>query len=46
MVRDDRPSSTCFDLPPDYYQALPARIEAITAADVHAATRRTCVPKR
>ncbi len=34
-----------FDLPPDYYESLPARIQAMTAADVHAATRRHLRPE-
>jgi zinc protease len=33
-----------YDLPPDYYEGLPARLEAMTAADVFAATRRHLAP--
>ena len=35
-----------FDLPLDYYSALPARLEAVTAADVQAAARRYLDPSR
>ena len=33
-----------FDLPPDYYQGLPARIESMTAGEVFDATRRRLKP--
>ncbi|MDB5748807.1 MAG: peptidase [Massilia sp.] len=35
-----------FDLPLDYYSALPARLAAVTAADVQAAARRYLDPRR
>ncbi|WP_229425267.1 pitrilysin family protein [Massilia sp. Se16.2.3] len=35
-----------FDLPLDYYNALPARLAAVTAADVQAAARRYLDPQR
>jgi zinc protease len=34
------------DLPLDYYSTMPARVEAMTAADVAAATRRHLTPDR
>ena len=33
-----------FDLPPDYYQSLPARIESMTAGEVFDATKRRLKP--
>jgi zinc protease len=33
-----------FDLPPDYYQGLPSRIDAMTADEVFAATKTHLVP--
>jgi zinc protease len=33
-----------YDLPPDYYQGLPKRIEDMTAADVYAATKTHLQP--
>ena len=35
-----------FDLPPDYYAGLPARLASMTAAEVFAATRRHLTPDR
>jgi zinc protease len=35
-----------FDLPLDYYSALPARLAAVTAADVQAAAKRYLDPRR
>jgi zinc protease len=35
-----------FDLPLNYYQTLPARIDAITAADVAAVSKKHLVPER
>ena len=35
-----------FDLPLDYYSALPARLAAVTAADVQAAAQRYLDPRR
>ncbi|HKQ19404.1 MAG TPA: pitrilysin family protein [Candidatus Eisenbacteria bacterium] len=35
-----------FDLPLDYYQTLPTRIDAITAADVSAVAKKHLVPER
>ena len=35
-----------FDLPPDYYERLPARIGALTSTDVSEATRRHLAPDR
>jgi zinc protease len=34
-----------FDLPPDYYQGLPARLDAMTAAEVFDATKRRLKPE-
>jgi zinc protease len=34
-----------FDLPLDYYSALPARLAAVTAADVQAAAKRYLDPR-
>ena len=35
-----------YDLPLDYYQTLPARVDAITAADVQAVAKKYLVPER
>jgi zinc protease len=35
-----------FDLPPDYYAGLPARLASMTAGEVFAATRRHLAPDR
>ncbi len=35
-----------YDLPPDYYQTLPARVAAITGADVLAVSKKYLVPDR
>jgi zinc protease len=34
-----------FDLPPDYYQGLPSRLDAMTAAEVYEATKRRLKPE-
>jgi zinc protease len=34
-----------FDLPPDYYQGLPSRLDAMTAAEVYEATQRRLKPE-
>src|SRR6185503_11815538 len=35
-----------YDLPPDYYEGLPARIDALTAAEVFEATKRHVTPDK
>jgi zinc protease len=35
-----------YDLPPGYYESLPARIDALTSAEVWEATRRHVAPDR
>jgi len=35
-----------FELPPDYYAGLPARLSSMTAAEVFAATKRHLTPDR
>ena len=34
-----------FDLPPDYYQGLPSRLDAMTSTDVYEATKRHLKPE-
>jgi zinc protease len=35
-----------YDLPPDYYEGLPARLEALSTSEVYAAAKRHLLPER